>query len=39
MMLRTSLDHLPTSRQLELAHVVRVLVEEFEAAHAIGTKD
>lgn len=38
-MLRTSLDHLPASRQRELAHVVRVLVEEFEAAHAIGTKD
>ena len=38
-MMRTSLDHLPASRQRELAHVVRVLVEEFEAAHAIGTKD
>ncbi len=38
-MLRTSLDHLPASRQRELAHVARVLVEEFEAAHAIGTKD
>lgn len=38
-MLRTPLDHLPTSRQRELAHVTRVLCEEFEAAHAIGTKD
>lgn len=38
-MLRTSLDHLPASRQRELAHVARVLCEEFEAAHAIGTKD
>ena len=37
-MLRTSLDHLPASRQHELAHVVRVLFEEFEAAHAMGTK-
>ena len=38
-MLRTSLDHLPAFRQRELAHVTRVLCEEFEAAHAIGTKD
>lgn len=38
-MLRTSLDHLPASRQRELAHVTRVLCEEFEAAHATGTKD
>lgn len=38
-MLRTSLDHLPSTRQRELAHVARVLCEEFEAAHAIGTKD
>ncbi|WP_439570945.1 HEPN domain-containing protein [Sphingomonas sp.] len=37
--MRTSLDHLPASRQRELAHVTRVLCEEFEAAHAIGTKD
>lgn len=37
-MLRTSLDRLPASRQRELAHVVRVLFEEFEAAHAMGTK-
>jgi predicted nucleotidyltransferase/HEPN domain-containing protein len=38
-MLRTSLDNLPASRQRELAHVARILCEEFEAAHAIGTKD
>lgn len=38
-MLRTSLEHLPSFRQRELAHVARVLCEEFEAAHAIGTKD
>lgn len=38
-MLRTSLDHLPASRQRELAHIARVLCEEFEAAHALGTKD
>lgn len=37
-MLPTSLDHLPASRQRELAHVARVLCEEFEAAHALGTK-
>jgi predicted nucleotidyltransferase len=35
--MRTSLDHLPQSKQRELAHVVRVLFEEFEAAHAMGT--
>ncbi|MFS2108403.1 HEPN domain-containing protein [Sphingomonas sp. Sphisp140] len=37
-MLPTSLDHLPASRQRELVHVARVLCEEFEAAHALGTK-
>jgi len=37
-MMPTALDHLPASRQRELAHVVRVLYEEFEAAHALGTK-
>ncbi len=31
-MVRTDLDHLPASKQRELAHVVRVLFEEFEAA-------
>jgi predicted nucleotidyltransferase len=36
-MMRSDLDHLPQSKQRELAHVVRVLIEEFEAAHALGT--
>lgn len=36
--MRDSLDHLPQAKQRELAHVVRVLFEEFEAAHATGTK-
>ncbi len=35
--MRAILDHLPQSKQRELAHVVRVLFEEFEAAHAMGT--
>lgn len=35
--MRTGLDHLPQSKQRELGHVVRVLIEEFEAAHALGT--
>lgn len=35
--MRTSLDHLPQSKQRELGHVLRVLFEEFEAAHAMGT--
>ena len=30
--MKTDLDHLPLSKQRELAHVVRVLFEEFEAA-------
>ena len=30
--MKTDLDHLPQSKQRELAHVVRVLFEEFEAA-------
>lgn len=34
--MRDQLDHLPQSKQRELAHVVRVLFEEFEAAHALG---
>lgn len=34
--MRDVLDHLPHSKQRELAHVVRVLFEEFEAAHARG---
>ena len=32
------LDHLPSSKQRELEHVVRVLFEEFAAAHALGTQ-
>ncbi len=35
--MRDQLDHLPHSKQRELAHVVRVLFEEFEAANATGT--
>nr|WP_066794208.1 HEPN domain-containing protein [Sphingomonas soli] len=35
--MHTGLDHLPQSKQRELGHVVRVLIEEFEAAHAMGT--
>lgn len=35
--MRDQLDHLPQSKQRELAHVVRVLFEEFEAANATGT--
>jgi predicted nucleotidyltransferase/HEPN domain-containing protein len=30
--MNTSLDHLPTAKQRELAHIVRILFEEFEAA-------
>ncbi len=36
--MRDTLDHLPKSRQRELAHVVRVLFEEFEAVHARGNQ-
>ena len=35
--MRDQLDHLPQSVQRELAHVVRVLFEEFEAALRPGT--
>jgi predicted nucleotidyltransferase/HEPN domain-containing protein len=35
--MRDTLDHLPHAKQRELAHVVRVLFEEFEAAHAATT--
>ena len=35
--MKTDLDHLPPQKQRELAHVVRVLFEEFEAAHATTT--
>lgn len=36
--MRTDLDHLPQSKQRELAHVVRVLFEEFEAALKSATQ-
>ncbi len=36
--MRNGLDHLPNAKQRELEHVVRVLFEEFEAAHAMGTQ-
>ncbi len=35
--MNTSLDHLPQAKQRELAHVVRILFEEFAAAHATTT--
>ena len=35
--MNTSLDHLPQTKQRELAHVVRILFEEFEATHAPTT--
>lgn len=37
--MRTSLDHLPQSKQRELADLVRILFEEFETAHARGNAD
>ena len=36
--MRTDLDHLPATKQRELAHVVRVLFEEFEAALKSATQ-
>ncbi|MEG3147528.1 HEPN domain-containing protein [Sphingomonas sp. RT2P30] len=36
--MRDTLDHLPTSKQRELAHVVRVLFEEFAEATARATQ-
>ena len=36
--MRDTLDHLPQAKQRELAHVVRVLFEEFDATYATGTK-
>lgn len=36
--MRDQLDHLPLQTQRELAHVVRVLFEEFEAATKPGTQ-
>ncbi len=35
--MRDTLDHLPQAKQRELAQVVRVLFEEFEAAHVSTT--
>jgi uncharacterized protein len=37
--MRTGLDHLPASKQRELADVVRILFEEFDTARARGTQD
>ncbi|WP_079639849.1 HEPN domain-containing protein [Sphingopyxis flava] len=37
--MRTGLDHLPPAKQRELAEVVRILFEEFAAAHARGNAD
>ena len=34
--MNSSLDHLPPSKQRDLAHIVRVLFEEFEAATRTG---
>ncbi len=36
--MRSDLDHLPSIKQRELEQIVRVLFEEFEAAHALGTQ-
>jgi len=36
--MKTGLDHLPRGKQRELAHVVRVLFEEFEAQTARATQ-
>jgi len=36
--MRTDLDHLPGSKQRELAHVVRVLFEEFEREIGLATQ-
>lgn len=35
--MRDSLDHLPSAKRQDLKHVVRVLFEEFEAAHVSST--
>lgn len=37
--MRTGLDHVPPSKQRELADVVRILFEEFEITHARGNAD
>lgn len=36
--MKTSLDHLPSSKQRELAHIVRVLFDEFAEATARATQ-
>lgn len=36
--MRSDIENLHSSKQRELEHVVRVLFEEFEAAHALGTQ-
>jgi len=36
--MKTDLEHLPKQKQRELAHVVRVLFEEFEAQTALATQ-
>jgi predicted nucleotidyltransferase len=37
-MMRTDLDHLPAAKRRELAHVVRVLFEEFESEIGLATQ-
>jgi predicted nucleotidyltransferase/HEPN domain-containing protein len=34
--MKSDLDHLPAAKQRDLAHVVRVLFDEFEAAHRLS---
>jgi hypothetical protein len=36
--MRTDLDHLPAAKRRELAHVVRVLFEEFERGIGLATQ-
>ncbi|MGF7150091.1 putative nucleotidyltransferase/HEPN domain-containing protein [Sphingomonas zeicaulis] len=36
--MNSDLSQLPQTKQREIAHVVRVLFEEFDAAHALGTQ-
>jgi tRNA nucleotidyltransferase (CCA-adding enzyme) len=36
--MKTDLDHLPAAKQRELAHVVRVLFEEFEREIGLATQ-
>ena len=37
-MMRSDLDHLPTNKQRELAHVVRVLFEELQSEIGLATQ-